>query len=123
MITLNRPDARNAINTDVALGLLTAVTALDDDPQLSVGVLAGSGEGFCAGRDLKEFAAKGLPKGLGRFLRDGARKPLVCAVEGFALGGGLELALTCDVLIAATNARFGAPEVGVGLFAAGGALL
>jgi enoyl-CoA hydratase len=123
LITLNRPAARNAIDTDVAQGLLAAVTQLDGNPALTVGVLAGNGDGFCSGMDLKAFVKSGPPKGLDRFLREGARKPLLCAIEGFALAGGLELALSCDLLVAASNAKIGIPEVGVGLFAAGGALL
>jgi enoyl-CoA hydratase len=123
LITLERPDARNAIDTDLAQGLLAAVRQLDHDPQLSVGVLTGSGRGFSAGMDLKAFAKVGPPKGLDEFIRDGARKPLLCAVEGFALAGGLEVALTCDLVVAGSDATFGIPEVKVGLFAAGGALI
>jgi enoyl-CoA hydratase len=123
VVELNRPEARNAIDNDVAEGLVEAMTRLDDDPNLRVGVLAGRGSGFCSGMDLKAFAKTGVPKGLDRFLWDGARKPLVCAIERFALAGGLELALTCDVLVAASDAKFGIPETKVGLFAAGGGLL
>jgi enoyl-CoA hydratase len=123
VVELNRPEARNAIDNDVADGLVAAMTRLDDDPNLRVGVLAGRGGGFCSGMDLKAFAKTGVPKGLDQFLWDGARKPLVCAVERFALAGGLELALTCDLLVAASDAKFGIPETKVGLFAAGGGLL
>jgi enoyl-CoA hydratase len=123
LITLNRPEARNAINAAVSHGLLDAVTRLDDDPELRAGVLTGAGQGFCAGMDLKAFA-KGEDIGPVRtFWRRGASKPLIAAVEGFALAGGLELALACDLIVAAGNARFGIPEVGVGLFAAGGGVL
>jgi enoyl-CoA hydratase len=123
LITLNRPDQMNAINSDVALGVLNAVKQLDSDPGLTAGVLTGAGGRFCSGMDLKAFAASGPPKGLPEFLQNGCAKPLIAAIEGFALAGGLELALTCDLLVSARNARFGIPEVGVGLFAAGGALL
>jgi enoyl-CoA hydratase len=123
IVTINRPDARNAIDRDVALGLIEAGEQLDADPTLAAGVVTGAGRGFCAGMDLKAFAAGGPPEGLERFIRDGTRKPLVCAVEGFAVAGGLEVALTCDLIVAARDARFGIPEVGVGLFAAGGGLL
>jgi enoyl-CoA hydratase len=123
VVEINRPEARNAIDTEVSDGLVEAMTRLDDDPALAVGVLAGRGRGFCSGMDLKAFAKGGLPKGLENFLWRGSRKPLVCAIEGFALAGGLELALTCDLLIAASNAKLGIPETKVGLFAAGGALL
>ena len=123
LITLNRPDAMNAINTPLAQGLLEAVGQLDGDDGLTAGVLTGAGRGFCAGMDLKAFVAEGTPKGMFEFFRDGARKPLVAAIEGFALAGGLELALACDLLVAADNVRIGIPEAGVGLFAGGGALL
>jgi enoyl-CoA hydratase len=123
VVEINRPDARDAIDTEVSDGLVEAMTRLDDTPELVVGVLAGRGNGFCAGMDLKAFAKGGLPKGLENFLWGGARKPLICAIEGFALAGGLELALTCDLLVAGSNAKLGIPETRVGLFAAGGALL
>lgn len=123
LITLNRPDARNAINGELADGLVAAIEELDDDDGLTAGVLTGAGRGFCAGMDLKAFAAAGAPKSVTRFLQHGAVKPLIAAVEGFAVAGGLELALACDLLVAAKDAKLGIPEVGVGLFAAGGALL
>jgi enoyl-CoA hydratase len=123
LITLNRPEARNAINGALSQGLMDAVTRLDDDPGLTVGVLTGAGQGFSAGMDLKAFA-KGEDIGpMMTFVRQGAKKPLIAAVEGFALAGGLELALSCDLIVAAAGARFGIPEVGVGLFAAGGGVL
>jgi enoyl-CoA hydratase len=123
LITLNRPEAMNAINTDLAQGLLAAIDRLDNDDALTTGVLTGAGRGFCAGMDLKAFAAGGPPKGFDGFIRNGARKPLIAAVEGFALAGGLEVAHTCDLLVAAKGIKLGIPEAGVGLFAAGGALL
>jgi enoyl-CoA hydratase len=122
VITLNRPDARNAINGELAVGVLEALARLDADDELAVGVLTGNG-GFCSGMDLKAFAADGPPKGLDRLLRGAAKKPLVAAVERFALAGGLELALTCDLIVAGRSAKLGIPEVKVGLFAAGGGLL
>jgi len=73
--------------------------------------------------DLKAFATEGPPKGFDEFLRNGAKKPLIAAIEGFAVAGGLEIALTCDLLVAASGVKLGIPEVGVGLFAAGGALM
>ena len=123
LIRLNRPEVRNAIDSDVGLALVEATAALDTDDRFAAGVLTGSGPGFCAGMDLKAFLADGLPSGLQEFYERGARKPLVAAIEGFALAGGLELALTCDLIVAARDARLGIPEVSVGLFAAGGALL
>ena len=121
LITLNRPEARNAIDTDLSQGVLAAVRQLDEDDGLSVGVLTGAGRGFSSGMDLKAFVATGPPVGLAEFFRNGARKPLIAAVEGFALAGGLELALACDLLVAAGDAKFGIPEASVGLFAGGGA--
>lgn len=123
LITLNRPDAMNAVNTDLAQGLVAAIEQLDGDDGLTAGVLTGAGRGFCAGMDLKAFAAGGPPVGFDQFLENGARKPLIAAIEGFALAGGLEVALTCDLLIAAEGVKLGIPEVGVGLLAAGGALM
>ena len=123
VITLNRPEAMNAINTPLAQGLLRAVEQLDGDDDLTVGVLTGSGRGFCAGMDLKAFATEGGPIGMDVFIENGAKKPLIAAIEGFALAGGLELALACDLLVAAAGVKIGIPEVGVGLFAAGGGLL
>jgi enoyl-CoA hydratase len=85
--------------------------------------VAGAGKGFSSGMDLKAFATEGPPLGFDTFIRDGSRKPLIAAIEGFALAGGLEIALACDLLVAASNVKLGIPEVGVGLFAAGGALM
>lgn len=123
LITLNRPDAMNAINTPLAQALLAALEELDGNDDLTLGVLTGAGRGFSAGMDLKAFATEGPPKGFQKFIEDGSTKPLIAAVEGFALAGGLEIALSCDLIVGAENAKFGIPEVGVGLLAAGGALL
>jgi len=123
VITLNRPEVRNAIDSALSLGVLAALRALDADKDLRVGVLTGAGGTFCAGMDLKAFAASGLPEGIDDVLRHGCRKPLVAAVEGVAVGGGLELALIADLLVAASDARLGSPEVKFGLFPGGGALL
>jgi len=123
LITLNRPDAMNAINKPLAQGLLGAVAQLDGDSGLTAGVLTGAGRGFCAGMDLKAFAKGEPPDGMDEFIQNGAQKPLVAAIEGFALAGGLELALGCDLLVAAEGVKLGIPEAGVGLFAAGGGLL
>ena len=123
LITLNRPEARNAINTALAGALTAAIEELNTDDGLTAGVLTGAGGGFSAGMDLKAFATEGPPKGFDEFLRNGAKKPLIAAIEGFAVAGGLEIAVTCDLLVAAKGVRLGIPEVGVGLFAAGGALM
>ncbi|TQC43156.1 crotonase/enoyl-CoA hydratase family protein [Rhodococcus sp. WS4] len=123
LITLNRPDMRNAVDVDLAKGLLAAMDELDGDEGLRVGVLTGAGSGFCAGMDLKEFASGNSVDDFPRFLRRGSTKPLVAAVEGFAMAGGLEIALTCDIIVSTARAKLGIPEIGVGLFAAGGALI
>ena len=123
LITLNRPEARNAVNTALAQALTSAIEELDSDEGLTAGVLTGAGKGFSAGMDLKAFVSEGPPQGFDAFLRNGAKKPLIAAIEGFALAGGLEIALSCDLLVAAKGVRLGIPEVGVGLFAAGGALM
>ncbi|MBO0729083.1 MAG: crotonase/enoyl-CoA hydratase family protein [Acidimicrobiaceae bacterium] len=124
LITLNRPEARNAINAALAAGLLEAVHRLNEDPGLTAGVLTGNGPGFSSGMDLKAFV-RGEEVGppMMEFTRNGAEKPLIAAVEGFAVAGGLELALSCDLIVAAKGARLGIPEASRGLFAAGGGLV
>ena len=122
VITLNRPEAMNAINGALSEGLWSAVQELDSDSGLTAGVLTGAGKGFCSGMDLKAFSRGEDIGPMLEFVRNGAAKPLVGAIEGFALAGGLELALSCDLLVAARGAKLGIPEVGVGLFAAGAGL-
>jgi enoyl-CoA hydratase len=123
VITLDRPAARNAIDSSLSLGVLEALRALDADDALRAGVLTGAGGTFCAGMDLKAFATDGVPAKIDTLLRYGCRKPLIAAIEGLAVGGGLELALIADLLVASNDARFGSPEVKFGLFPGGGALL
>lgn len=127
VITLNRPDQRNAVNAAVAHGVAAAVDQLDADPELTIGVLTGAGKGFCAGMDLKAFVAGESPRvgdrGFAGITRRAPAKPLIAAVEGFALAGGLELALACDLIVAARGTRLGIPEVKRGIVAAGGGLL
>src|SRR5687767_12683169 len=123
LITLNRPDQMNSINGALAAGLMDAVTRLDTDPDLSAGVLTGNGRGFCAGMDLKAFLRGENISGFFDFVVQGTEKPLIAAIEGFALAGGLELALSCDLLVAAKGVKLGIPEASVGLFAAAGGLL
>jgi enoyl-CoA hydratase len=122
LITMNRPEARNAVNSALGQALVAAIEALDTDDGLTAGVLTGAGGGFSAGMDLKAFATEGPPKGFNQFLQHGSQKPLIAAVEGFALAGGLEIALTCDLIVAAKGVKLGLPEVNKGLFAAGGGL-
>ena len=123
LITLNRPDAMNAINGALSSGLLAAIEQLNADPGLTAAVLTGAGRGFCSGMDLKAFSRGEDIGPLMTIVKGAHKKPLIGAVEGFALAGGLELALTCDLLVAAEGARFGIPEANVGLFAAAGGLL
>ena len=122
VITLNRPEAMNAINGALSEGLRSAVEDLDSDSGLTAGVVTGAGKGFCSGMDLKAFSRGEDIGPMLEFVQNGAAKPLVGAIEGFALAGGLELALSCDLLVAARGAKLGIPEVGVGLFAAGAGL-
>jgi len=127
LITINRPDQRNAVNAAVASGIAAALDQLDGDAELSVGVLTGAGKGFCSGMDLKAFVSGERPYAEGRgfagIVERPAEKPLIAAVEGFAVAGGLEVALACDMIVAARGARLGIPEVKRSLVAAGGALL
>lgn len=128
MITLNRPDARNAINGEMALGIAAALDELDQDPRRAVGVISGAGHGFSAGMDLKSFLEDGdlasVPgRGFAGIAEAPPRKPIIAAVEGFAVAGGLEVALSCDLIVAARNATIGLPEVKRSLVAAGGGLL
>jgi enoyl-CoA hydratase len=126
IITINRPKAKNAVNSAVANGLAAAVDRLDSEPGLSVGILTGAGGSFCAGMDLKAFARGELPivegRGMG-FTERPPDKPLIAAVEGYALAGGTELALATDLIVASKDSAFGIPEVKRGLVAGGGGLL
>ena len=127
LVTLNRPEARNAVNKALAQGLAEALEALDADGELRVGALTGAGKGFSAGMDLKAFVAGERPwvddRGFAGVTRRAAEKPLIAAIEGFAVAGGLEIALSCDLIVAARDARLGIAEVRRGLAAAAGALI
>jgi enoyl-CoA hydratase len=126
-ITINRPDQRNAVNAAVAQGIAAALDELDADADLSLGVLTGAGKGFSAGMDLKAFVAGESAwagdRGFAGIAQRAAEKPLIAAIEGFAMAGGLEIALACDLIVASRGARLGIPEVKRSLVAAGGALL
>jgi enoyl-CoA hydratase len=126
-ITINRPAQRNAISRAVAVQLASALDLLDSDPSLSVGVLTGAGATFSAGMDLKAFANGQTPilpgRGFGGLTQAEIRKPLIAAVEGWALGGGFEMALACDLIVAAQDAKFGLPEVKRGLIAGEGGVI
>jgi len=127
VVTLNRPDQRNAVNAGVAQGIAAALDQLDADTELSVGIVTGAGGYFCAGMDLKAFAAGELPwvegRGFAGIVERSSDKPLIAAIEGFAVAGGLEIALSCDLIVAAQGAKLGIPEVKRSLVAAGGGLL
>ncbi|MFI6577640.1 crotonase/enoyl-CoA hydratase family protein [Nocardiopsis sp. NPDC050513] len=127
VITINRPEAKNAVNAAVANRIAEALDDLDARKDLSVGIITGAGGTFCAGMDLKAFMRGEVPlvegRGFGGFAERGPKKPLIAAVEGFALAGGFEAVLACDLVVAAEDARFGIPEVKRGLVAGAGGLL
>ena len=127
IITINRPDQRNAVNRAVSYGVCAAVDELDARDDLRVGILTGAGGTFCSGMDLKAFLRGEVTRVEGRGIMGIAytppKKPLIAAVEGYALAGGFEAALACDLTVAARNAQFGIPEVKRGLAAAAGGLL
>ncbi|MDN5925628.1 MAG: crotonase/enoyl-CoA hydratase family protein [Hyphomicrobiales bacterium] len=127
IITINRPEARNAVNRAVSYGVCAAVDELDADDNLRVGILTGAGGTFCAGMDLKAYLKGEVTRVEGRGILGIAqtppKKPLIAAVEGYALAGGFEAVLACDLVVAASNAKFGIPEVKRGLAAAAGGLM
>lgn len=130
VITLNRPKAMNAVNSAMSLAVGTHLEELRHDPDLRVGVVTGAGRAFCAGADLKEIArgtsvaAPGHEDwGFAGITRHFVDKPLVAAVNGYAMGGGTEIALACDLVVASSGATFGLPEVRRGLMAAAGGLI
>jgi enoyl-CoA hydratase len=127
IITINRPAARNAIDAEVTRGVAAALDQLDERKELSIGILTGAGGTFCAGMDLKAFLRGeqvSLPgRGLAGLTQAPPKKPLIAAVEGYALAGGCELVLSCDLVVAAEDAKFGIPEVKRGLIAGAGGLI
>lgn len=126
-ITINRPEARNAVNGAVAQGIAAAMDELDSRKDLSIGILTGAGGTFCSGMDLKGFLTGENPlvegRGFAGITERPATKPLIAAVEGYALAGGCEVALACDMIVASREAQFGLPEPKRGLVAGGGGLL
>jgi len=126
-ITINRPAAKNAVNKDVAVGIAAALDQLDADDNTHVVILTGAGGTFCSGMDLKAFVTGEMPyvegRGFAGMVQRSTDKPLIAAVEGYALAGGCELAITCDLIVAADNSKFGIPEVKRGLAAAAGGLV
>lgn len=127
IITINRPESRNAMTLAAATAIAAALDELDDRDDLRIGILTGAGGTFCAGMDLKGFLRGERPslpgRGFGGLTRKPPRKPLIAAVEGYALAGGFELVLACDLVVAAESAQFGVPEVKRGLAATAGGLV
>ncbi len=126
-ITLNRPDAKNAVNLALAQGMAAALDQLDADDSIRAGIITGANNTFCSGMDLKAFVRGEAPyvagRGFAGLVEAPPEKPLIAAVEGYALAGGFEIALTCDLIVAADTAKFGIPEVKRGLAAAAGGLM
>jgi|TARA_R110002072_G_scaffold120719_5_gene254016 enoyl-CoA hydratase len=126
-VTLNRPKAKNAANKALAEGVAAALDKLDSDDDICVAIITGAGGTFCSGMDLKAFVTGEVPfvegRGFAGLTERSPRKPLIAAVEGYALAGGLEMAISCDLIVTADNAKFGIPEVKRGLAAAAGGLM
>jgi enoyl-CoA hydratase/carnithine racemase len=126
LLRLNRPDARNALSPEMMERIAAELERLDPDPEVRCAVIAGSDEFFAAGADIRSMAERSLPEALyhpaASFWRRLAavRTPLIAAVSGYALGGGCELALACDMIVADENARFGQPEIRLGIIPGGG---
>ena len=127
VLTMNRPEAKNAMSMAMAHQIAEALEVFDSRADLSVAVITGAGGTFCAGMDLKGFARGERPvvegRGFAGLVQQPPRKPLVAAVEGYALAGGFEIVLSCDLVVASNAAKFGLPEVKRGLTAAAGGLL
>ena len=127
IVTLNRPEAKNAANKALAEGVAAAMDRLDSDNDLRVGIITGAGGTFCSGMDLKGFLAGERPhipgRGFAGLTDAPPRKPLIAAVDGYALAGGFEIALACDMIVANVDSKFGIPEVKRGLAAAAGGLV
>lgn len=126
-ITINRPHARNAVTPAVARGIAHALDRLESEADLRVGILTGQGDHFSSGMDLRGFLRGETPtlpdRGFGGLTLKPPAKPLIAAVEGYALAGGFELVMACDLVVASASATFGIPEVKRGLCAGGGGLL
>lgn len=130
LITINRPEARNAISAAAANRIAELVREIEASPELRVGVITGAGDkAFCAGADLKAAADGNIRSlfigeaGFAGFVQAERRKPWIAAVNGLAVGGGLEIALSCDMIVASSNASFGLPEVKLGMMALAGGLI
>ena len=127
IVTINRPEAKNAMTKAAAEGIAAAMDRLDSEDDLRVGILTGAGGTFCSGMDLKGFLRGESPvvegRGFGGVVQAPPKKPLIGAVEGYALAGGLELMIACDLVVAHKDAKFGIPEVKRGLVAAAGGVM
>ncbi len=126
-ITLNRPQARNAANKALAVGVAAAIDELESNEELRAAIITGAGGTFCSGMDLKAFVKGEHPvvegRGFAGFCSYNPSKPVIAAVEGYALAGGFEIAIACDLIVAAEDAKFGIPEVKRGLAAGAGGLI
>lgn len=126
-ITINRPEAKNAVNKAVAEGISAAIDELESNDALRVAIITGAGGTFCSGMDLKAFVTGELPivegRGFAGLVEYLVKKPVIAAVEGYALAGGFEVAISCDLIVVSEEAKFGIPEVKRGLAAAGGGLI
>ncbi|MEM6474807.1 MAG: crotonase/enoyl-CoA hydratase family protein [Pseudomonadota bacterium] len=127
IVTINRPDAKNAMTKAAAEGIAAAMDRLDSEDDLRVGIITGAGGTFCSGMDLKGFLRGETPtvegRGFGGVVQAPPAKPLIAAVEGYALAGGLELMIACDLVVASAGAKFGIPEAKRGLVAAAGGVM
>ena len=128
-ITINRPEKRNAINAKTSQAMEDILNNAEKDNDVRVIIITGSGEKiFCAGEDLSELSESGecqtvLEHGFAGITNRLSSKPIICAVNGTAVGGGMEIAMACDIIVAAKSARFGLPEVKVGLIASTGGIV
>ncbi len=127
IITFNRPEAKNAVNAALAAGVAAALDRLDGEDDLRVGIITGAGNTFCSGMDLKGFLRGELPsikgRGFAGLTEALPQKPLIAAVDGYALAGGFEVMISCDLIVANKDAKFGIPEAKRGLVAAAGGLV
>lgn len=127
IVTINRPEAKNAMTKSASEGILAAMQQLDSDSSLNAAIITGAGGSFCSGMDLKGFLKGESPSikgyGFGGMTIKGPEKPVIAAIEGYALAGGMELAIACDMRVANSKAQFGIPETKRGLVAGAGGLL
>ncbi len=127
IVTINRPDAKNAMTKAAAEGIAAAMDRFDAETDLRCAIISGAGGTFCSGMDLKGFLRGESPsvpgRGFGSLSQWTPKKPIIAAVDGYALAGGMELALSCDLIVAHSGAKFGIPEAKRGLAAAAGGLI